>query len=83
MPITSSAKKAMRVSLRKQVINTRTKSQMKTATKRFSKENTAELLREAYSAIDRAVKNNLLHRNTAARRKSGLARQLKQTATTK
>lgn len=80
MPITSSAQKALRVSQRKQAVNTRVKSQMKTAVKRFSKEQTAQVLREAFRAIDRAVKNNLLHKNTAARRKSSLARQLKQTS---
>lgn len=80
MPITSSAKKALRVSKRKQVVNTRVRSQMKTAVKRFTLEKTADNLGNAFSAIDKAVKNNLLHRNTAARRKSSLNKELKNTA---
>lgn len=35
---------------------------------------TAEKLREAQSEIDRAVKKGTLHKNTAARRKSRLAK---------
>lgn len=81
MPILSSAKKALRVSLRKQDINTRARSQMKTAIKGFMTAPSATALQEAFSQIDRAVKGNLLHRNTAARRKSLLARTLKQAQT--
>jgi small subunit ribosomal protein S20 len=35
----------------------------------------------AYSKIDKAVKQNVLHRNNAARKKAGLARALKQVLT--
>lgn len=80
MPITKSAQKALRNSLHKQENNTRVKSQMKTAVKTFTEGPTAEKLKEAYSRIDRAVKNNLLHRNKAARQKSQLAGKLKASA---
>jgi small subunit ribosomal protein S20 len=33
-------------------------------------------VKEAISALDRAVSRGVIHRNTAARKKSGLARQL-------
>jgi small subunit ribosomal protein S20 len=36
------------------------------------------LVRAAQSALDRAAKNNVIHPNAAARRKSRLAAQLKQ-----
>lgn len=77
MPILSNAKKALRVSQRKQVVNNRVRSQMKSAVKNFFANPTMEALQEAYSRVDRAVKNNLLTKNTAARRKSRLARTLK------
>lgn len=81
MPILPSAKKALRVSIRKQDINTRARSQMKSAVKSFLTDPSATALQQAFSHIDRAVKGNLLHRNTAARRKSLLARTLKQAQT--
>ncbi len=39
-------------------------------------DNTKEILVKAYSAIDKAEKNNILHKNTAARRKSRLAKMV-------
>jgi small subunit ribosomal protein S20 len=36
----------------------------------------AAVVREAIRAIDRAVTKGIMHRNTAARRKSSLARKL-------
>lgn len=77
MPITSSAKKALRVSERKQSVNGRTRSRMKTAVKTLTDSPTLESLTEAYRRIDRAVKAKLLHRNTAARKKSNLAKRVK------
>lgn len=74
MPITSSAKKALRGSLRKQVVNNRVRSRMKTSIDAFRAQPEASALSKAFSSIDRAVKVNILHRNTAARRKSLLAR---------
>ncbi|MDP6605857.1 MAG: 30S ribosomal protein S20 [Dehalococcoidia bacterium] len=38
----------------------------------------AEFVREAQSALDRAARRNVIHRNAAARRKSRLVRALKQ-----
>ena len=37
----------------------------------------ADAVREAQSAVDRAARRGIIHRNTAARRKSRLARALK------
>jgi small subunit ribosomal protein S20 len=38
----------------------------------------ATFVREAQSALDRAARSNVIHRNAAARRKSRLVRALKQ-----
>lgn len=74
MPITKSAKKALRVSERRREINTRVRSTLKSTLKTFLAAPSADKLSEAFSRIDRAVKGKVMHRNTAARRKSRLAR---------
>jgi len=70
MPISPSAKKALRVSRRKTGFNRHRKALLKTATKQV----TIEGLPQAFSLIDRAVKWNLMHKNKAARLKSRLAK---------
>lgn len=80
MPITRGAKKALRVSFRKKSVNDRRKKNMKDTVKkvekaiREKKEDTGKMLSVAYSAIDKAMKKGVIHRNTAARKKSRLAR---------
>ena len=76
MPITSSAKKALRVSGRKSVVNTDVRTRMRSAMKTFVAQPSAEALSEAFSRIDRAVKGKLLHKSNAARKKSQLAKRL-------
>ena len=83
MANTSSAKKAQRVALRRRVFNARRESSMKSALKDMSKLVAAKSTKEAavmlptlYKAVDKAVKNHTLHRNTAARMKSRAAKQL-------
>jgi len=84
MPITSSAKKALRAGKRKQVFNARRKKQVLDVVKKIKKfvndKNTVEavkLLSEAYKAIDKAAKTNLIKKNTASRKKSRLAKLIK------
>jgi len=90
MPITSSAKKAHRASLRKQVFNTRRKRALKDSVKAVTKhvqdgklkEATAKL-GDAYKAIDKAVKRGVLKKNTGDRKKSQLARLIGRNETSK
>lgn len=77
MPITSSAKKALRQSLARRQRNLAQTKLLKEALKKFKKSPTGELLPLAYQRIDKAVKNHLLHRNKAARLKGQLAKLLK------
>jgi small subunit ribosomal protein S20 len=81
MAITASAKKAHRASKRKAVFNVTRKRTMKAAVKSVTgatdKKVAATNLASAYKAIDKAVKTGVLNKNTAARRKSALARSLK------
>lgn len=48
--------------------------EVKKAIASWEKKWVTKLVQEAYSAIDKAQKRNLLHKNTAARRKSQIAR---------
>ncbi len=74
MPILKNAKKALRSSQRKSVVNQRNRSRMRTALQQVRLDKTATSIAEAYRRIDRAVKNKLIHRNKAARMKSQIAR---------
>ena len=74
MPILKSAKKSLRVSKRKNIVNRKVKSQVKTAIDQVIKDPNQENLSKASSKIDRAVKKNLIHKNKAARVKSRLAK---------
>ncbi len=84
MPITRSAKKALRGSMRKRADNDRRKKSMKEAIKKVEK-----LLKEkkgdeakkaanlAFQAIDKASKKGVVNKNTASRKKSLLSRMTK------
>ena len=76
MPILKNAQKALRVSKRKAVFNRRSKSRMKTAMDKVKKTPNKVNLALAFSAIDRAVKKNIIHRNKAARMKSKVSKLL-------
>ena len=71
-------RKAIRQSARRRRRNKTTKSKMTTAIKQFAAASAPEEklvgLKAAQSAIDRAAKKNIIHRNAAARKKSQLAR---------
>ncbi len=81
MPITKSAKKALRGSLRKKAVNDRTKKLLKEEIKSVEKlvkekkmPEAKKALSKAYSVIDKAMKNGVIKKNTASRRKSRLSR---------
>ncbi len=85
MPITSSAKKAVRNSANKRVFNLRKASKMKSVIKELkhlvaekkAKEAMA-LLPQAYKAIDKASKmGGIIKKNNAARKKSRLVAAIK------
>ena len=87
MAIIKSAKRNIRSSARKAVYNTRRNKAMKDAIKEVrnlivakDKKVSAEALSKAYKAIDKAAKTNLIKKNTAARKKSRLAKAIKKTA---
>jgi small subunit ribosomal protein S20 len=74
MPILKNAKKAMRSSERKASVNNRVRSQMKTALVKARTTATKETVSSAFSVVDTALKQNLIHRNKAARLKQQLSK---------
>ena len=83
MPNLDAAKKAIRVSGRKRLVNDRRRKAMKEAVKGVRKvaetkdtKNSAEALRLAYKAIDKAAKRGVIKKNTAARKKARVAKAL-------
>ncbi len=77
MPITSSAKKALRVAERKEVFNSRRAKAIENSVREIKKlvkggkaKEAEAKLSSAYKAIDKAVKTKFLKKNTAARLKS-------------
>lgn len=83
MPVLKSAKKALRVSKRRKSENERTQKKFGAITKEFRVNPTPTGLVKAYSAIDRAAKKHVLHKNKAARLKSALAKLVKAQKVTK
>jgi len=83
MAITKGAKKAIRQSKRKAVMNESRKRNLRDAykgvrlTAKGDKAAGVKALAAAYKAIDKAAKRGLIKKNTAARRKAKVAKALK------
>ena len=85
MPIMKSAKKRLRQNIKQNLRNRTYRSALKTQLKKFLsvvKEGNAqaaqEELRLTVKKIDKGVAKNILHKNTASRKKARLAKKLNQ-----
>lgn len=78
MPIIKSAIKRMKQTVKRRERNVGIKRDIKTAVKSFITKPTSESLSKAQSELDTAVKKGLLKKNTASRRKAGLAKVAKE-----
>lgn len=83
MPITSSAKKALRQSIRKREMNLSRKEAIKFVLRKIiklkaenKKDEAVKALPEYYKAIDKAAKRGVIKKNAAARKKSRLTKFL-------
>ena len=82
MPNIQSAKKRVKViatkTMRNKAINSELKTNIKKADAAIAQgaENKAELVNAAIKKIDMAASKGILHKNTAARKKSALAKKL-------
>lgn len=81
MPITKSAKKALRGSKVKKAVNDRIKKNMKESLKEIEKlvknkkkDEAKKLLPKTYSCIDKACKKGVIKLNNASRKKSRLSK---------
>lgn len=83
MPITKSAKKAIRVSGRRKAQNDLRKKAMKEIIKKIEKlakadkEGAAKLLAAAFQAIDKGAKKGIIKKNNASRKKARLSKLVK------
>lgn len=78
MPVTQSAKKALRRDQRRKVVNERIRRRLKQALKQAQSNPSKKLLNQASSILDRAAKKKVIHPNKAARLKSRLAKLTKE-----
>ncbi len=83
MPITSSAKKALRQNIKRRAQNTEKKEAYKKAVKSFRKlvlakktDEAKTQLSTAFQLLDKAAKTNVIDKNKASRLKSRLAKAL-------
>jgi ribosomal protein S20 len=88
MPIIKSAKKRVRVAAKQSIQNAKTKRSMKESIKAFKaavadKKDSTKLQSEAYSAVDTAVKKNVISKNRAARLKKQVNELSRAAGTTK
>ena len=74
MPVTKSAKKKLRVDVRRRAVNKPVLSRMKTLIKRLRSSKDPKMLSSVYSAIDIAKKKNIIKKSKAARLKSRLSK---------
>ncbi len=83
MPITQSAKKAVRGSLRKKAFNDQRKRAMKEIIKKIEKiaktdkTEAKKMLSTAFQAIDKSAQKGVIKKNNAARKKSRLSKLVK------
>jgi len=83
MPITKSAKKALRQNIRRRKINLKRKAELKAVIKQYKKliaatekEKAKEQLSQVYKKLDKAAKVNLIKKNKSGRLKSRLSKLL-------
>ncbi len=87
MPIKQSAKKALRQTKKRRILNLQRQKAVKDALKKIKKlfgagkkEEAKKLISQAYRAIDKAVKRGIIKKNTAARKKSRLMKMINKLA---
>lgn len=80
MPLIKSAIKKVRKDKVRTLRNKKRETAMKALLKKARKEKSEKSLSAIFSALDKAVKVNLIHKNKSARLKSRLSRSMSKTA---
>jgi ribosomal protein S20 len=83
MPVTKTAKRALRGAERKLAVNKAILKRFGVAVRRAKKTKSKDKILEAISLADKAAKKRAIHKNKAARIKSSLSKLLPRGATTK
>lgn len=84
MPIIQSAKKKLRKDVKRTKRNLKYKDLIKKAMKAaIQKKGDKAVLKKAYSIIDKAAKEKIIHKNKAARLKSRISKLVPKTTKTK
>jgi ribosomal protein S20 len=81
MPIIKSAKKRVKTTKKATARNAKTKKGLRSAFKAFAKSTTSKNHSAAQSALDKAAKKGLLHKNKVARKKRQLSAAAKKAGT--
>lgn len=76
MPVIKSAKKKLRQDIKAEKRNDRIRDILKNVIKKARKNPSEKLLQEAAKIVDKAAKRGIIHKNKAARIKSGVAKLL-------
>lgn len=76
MPVTKTAKRALRVSKRKELVNKKILSRLELAVRTAKRSKSREKILAAISLADQAAKKKAIHKNKAARIKSTLSKLL-------
>jgi len=77
MPVIKSAKKKLRQDKKRTLVNAKMEQKVKDAIKEALEKKSAKAISLAQSLIDKAKKNNIFHKNKAARLKSRIAKTVK------
>jgi small subunit ribosomal protein S20 len=80
MPVTKTAKRALRSSLRKKSVNSKIISALEISLRKAKKSGKSDQINKAISMADIAAKKKIIHKNKAARIKSNLAKNLPKSA---
>jgi small subunit ribosomal protein S20 len=70
MPVTKTAKRALRSSKRKKAVNDKIRRRLEIAIREARKKKTPAAIKNAISEADKAAKKKIIHTNKAARLKS-------------
>ncbi len=83
MPVTKTAKRALRGSIKKGTVNKAIIQSLEIAVRLAKKSKSADKVQKAASLADRAAKKRVIHKNKAARIKSQLSKLLIKKANTR
>ena len=83
MPVTKSAKRALRGSKKKESVNKLIMSKLEVAVRQAQKSKAVAKILAAVSLTDRAAKKKVIHKNKAARMKSQISKLMPEKVKTK